>query len=41
MKVVIQGEEEREEPIVLWRLGLDAPQTVNREISDLFRLCQA
>jgi len=36
MKVVIQGRGEREEPIVLWRLALDATQTVSRETTDPF-----
>lgn len=41
MKVAVQGRGETEEPIVLWRLALDAPQTVSREITDSFRLHQA
>ena len=41
IKIEIQGREERGEPVVLWRLGLDAPQTTSREMSDPFRLCQA
>lgn len=37
MKVVIQGGGEREEPVVFWRLGLDASQTVRRVVADPFR----
>lgn len=37
---VIQGGGEKEEPVVLWKHGLDAPQTACRKITDPFRFCQ-
>lgn len=37
---MIQGGGEKEEPIVLWKHRLDAPQTASGKTTDPFRFCQ-